>query len=194
MDIILLENERKFKSKMFQEGLKEYDITNDCEIRAIINIYSKAKDLYIRNTCIKLLYNNNNKLLKDFFTNAYKKERYLDMKINILRGLLYHITEDEVKKLLDKFNETLKKRKETTPYNYQEYELLLGKNALPYLDRNYPYKCIRETLRIVEEQYNEMPDAFKGHFTVDDNGDYVQLRSPEETNKMITDFFEKNNK
>jgi hypothetical protein len=49
-------------------------------------------------------------------------------------------------------------------------------------------------MEITQNQYNEMPDAFKGHFTVDENGNTVILRSPEETNRMITGFFEKKNK
>jgi predicted transcriptional regulator len=197
MDNILLENEPKFKTKIFQDAfnnLKENAIVENNEIEAIINIYSKTKDLYIRNTCLKLLYNKESNILKGFFETAYKKERYLDMKINALRGLAHYITENEIKKLLIKFNETLKKRKETTPYNYQEYELLLGKNALPYLYKKYFYECIKETLEITRKQYNEMPEAFKGHFTVDEDGNTVKLRSPEETNRMITEFFEKKNK
>ncbi|MHC6201988.1 hypothetical protein ACYULU_02190 [Breznakiellaceae bacterium SP9] len=192
MDKILLENEPNFKSKDFREAfanLTENDIVNDNEIEAIINIYTKSKDLYIRNTSIKLLYNKDNTILKDFFEKAYKKERYLDMKIRALRGLARYITEAEIKKILVKFNETLKKRPETTPYNYQEYELLLGKNALPYLYKKYSYECLKETLDIVQKQYDEMPEAFKGHFTTDENGNTVLLRTPEETNKMITDFF-----
>ncbi|GHS86750.1 hypothetical protein FACS189487_01600 [Campylobacterota bacterium] len=173
--------------------LKENDIVNDNEIEAIINIYSKTKDLYIRNTCIKLLNNKENSMLKSFFETAYKKERYLDMKINALRGLAHHISENEIKTLLIKFSETLKKRKETTPYNYQEYELLLGKNALPYLYKRYSYKCIKETLQIVQTQYNEMPEAFKGHFTIDEDGNTIILRSAEETSKMISDFFKEQN-
>jgi hypothetical protein len=197
MDKILLENEPRFKNKVFLDKfneLKEDDIVENNEIEAILNICSKAKDLYIRNNCMKLLYNKNNNILKEFFETAYKKEHYPDMKINALRGLAQFVEEDEIKKLLVKFNEILKKRKETTPYNYQEYELLLGKNSLPYLYKTYSYECIKETLKIVEEQYNEMPEAFKGHFTVDEDGNTVFLRTPEESNKMITEFFEKENK
>jgi hypothetical protein len=197
MNKLLLENEPKLKSKQFQDAftaLVEKDIESNIEINAIINIYSMTKDLFIRNICLKLLYNKNNVLLKAFFEMAYKKERYLDMKINAMRGLIHYIAEDEIGKLLIKFNETLRKRKETTPYNYQEYELLLGKNSLPYLYEKYSYKCLKETLEIVQTQYNEMPEAFKGHFTVDENGNTIALRSPEETNKMITDFFKKEDK
>jgi hypothetical protein len=194
VDKVLLETTLKFNSKDFLDAfakLTEKDIKNDAEIEAIINIYTSAKDLYIRNTCLKLLYNKNNVLLKSFFEAAYKKERYLDMKINALRGLAHYIAEHEIKKLLIKFNETLRKRKETTPYNYQEYELLLGKDSLSYLEKKYSYECLKETLAIVQSQYDEMPEAFKGHFTVDENGNTILLRTVEETNKMIADFFSK---
>jgi hypothetical protein len=197
MNKVLLDKDIKLNSKIFLDAfndLKEDDITGNDKIEAIINIYARAKDLYIRNTCLKLLYNKENELLKSFFETAYKKERYLDMKIHALRGLIHFVTEDEIKKLLKKFDETLRKRKETTPYNYQEYELLLGKNVLPYLYKTYGYDCLKETLEIVQAQYDEMPDAFKGHFTTDENGKTIQLRSPEETNKMINDFFDKENK
>lgn len=70
--------------------------------------------------------------MKEFFANAYKKERHLDMKIYALRGLSNFMEEKKIAKLLDKFNQTLAKRQDTTPYNYQEYELLRGKNALPF--------------------------------------------------------------
>lgn len=111
------------------------------------------------------------------------------MKIYALRGLSQFISEKDTEKLLQKFNLTLLKRQETTPYNYQEYELLRGQNSLPYLVEKYNYNCFKETLNQVNEQYNAMPDAFKEHFTIDKNGEFVSLRSPEESSKIIKDFF-----
>lgn len=35
-----------------------------------------------------------------------------------------------------------------------------------------------------------MPDAFKGHFTADENGKSVMLRKPEETKIMMEKFWE----
>jgi hypothetical protein len=145
--------------------------------------------LDIRNKALRLLYDFDFPELKDFFDNAYKKERYLDMKIYALRGLSHFISEKEIEKLLLKFNLTLLKRQETTPYNYQEYELLRGENSLPYLAEKYNYNCFRETLNQVNEQYNAMPEAFKGHFTIDENGEFVSLRNPDESSQMIKDFF-----
>lgn len=69
--------------------------------------------------------------------------------------------------------------------------MLKGQNALPYLVDRYGYPCFKETLEIVEIQYNEMPDAFKGHFTVDLDGEIIQLRSSEKSRKMMDEFFKK---
>ncbi len=155
----------------------------------IIKIYQTTKLPEMRNKSLKLLYDKDYGHLKDFFTSAYKKERYLDMKMLALRGLAQFITENEIKDILISFNKTLKKRPDSTPYNYQEYELLRGQNSLPYLVKHYRYNCFVETLEIVEKQYNDMPEAFKGHFTIDENGEIIKLRSTEKSTKMMDDFF-----
>lgn len=156
----------------------------------LTNIYYSTKQLDIRNKILKLLYDLDFPTLKEFFSNAYKKERYLDMKIYALRGLSNFVKEKEIAKLLDKFNQTLAKRQETTPYNYQEYELLRGKDALPFLVKKFGYNCFKECLDQVERQYDAMPEAFKGHFTTNENGEIVILRKPEESKIMIEKFWE----
>ncbi len=156
----------------------------------LINIYNSTKQLDIRKKILKLLYDFDFAALKEFFSNAYKKERYLDLKICALRGLSNFIEEKDIAKLLDKFNQTLAKRLETTPYNYQEYELLRGKNALPFLVEKFGYNCFEETLEQVNRQYNTMPEAFKGHFTTDENGEIVLLRKPAVTKIMMEKFWE----
>ena len=113
------------------------------------------------------------------------------MKLYALRGLSKFITEKEIDKILQKFNLTLAKRQKSTPYNYQEYELLKGKHALPFLVEKYGYRCFIETLAQVNTQYEQMPKAFKGHFTTDENGEIVNLRSPEKSKKIMTEFFNK---
>ncbi|WP_164463850.1 hypothetical protein [Chryseobacterium sp. G0186] len=42
----------------------------------------------------------------------------------------------------------------------------------------------------VNEQYERMPDAFKGHFTTDENGEIVNLRTADESSKMMRLFFD----
>jgi hypothetical protein len=137
------------------------------------------------------LYDKKYDSLKQFFQDAYKKERYLDIKLLALRGLSPFLIEGEVEKLLKGFRESLAKRQVSTPYNYQEYESLRGRNALPYLIEKYGYACFRETLAQVNKQYDEMPDAFKGHFTTNEKGDIVNLRPPGQTKWIIDKFFER---
>ncbi|MFZ0595868.1 MAG: hypothetical protein WAM46_02710 [Flavobacterium sp.] len=177
-----------FRNALFSLDKKIIDRDNFVHLT---RIYSGTKQLDIRNKILRLLYYFEFPKLENFFNNAYKKERYLDMKIYALRGLSKFISEKEIEKLLQKFNQTLSKRQQSTPYNYQEYELLRGQNSLPYLVEKYNYNCFKETLNQVNEQYNAMPEAFKGHFTIDKNGEFVSLRTPEESSLMIKDFFNK---
>ena len=188
---ILTDEKIKDSNKDFRSALFSLDknIIDKDNFVHLARIYSTTKQLDIRNKVLRLLYDFDFPQLKDFFDSAYKKERYLDMKIYALRGLSQFISEKDIEKLLHKFNLTLLKRQETTPYNYQEYELLKGQNSLTYLVEKYNYNCFKETLNHVNKQYNGMPDAFKGHFTIDEKGQVVSLRSPEESSKMIKDFF-----
>lgn len=183
------ENDPKFIDVLFSLNKKSINETN---FSYLIKIYISTKQLNIRNQILKLLYDFDFIELKDFFYEAYKKERYLDMKINALRGLIKFISEKEVENILQKFNAALEKRQENTPYNYQEYELLRGKNSVPYLIKKYKYNCLQKTLDQIDEQYEAMPEAFKNHFTTDENGEYIFLKSPSETTRLIRAFFDSN--
>ena len=189
---ILIDNKINERHIDFRNALFGLDkkVVNNANLEYLINIYNSTKQLEIRNKILKLLYDFNFPVLKDFFSNAYNKERYLDMKINALRGLSNFLEEKEITKLLEKFNKTLIKRQETTPYNYQEYELLRGKNALPYLVERFGYECFKETIEQVNRQYNLLPEAFKGHFTTNENGESVMLRTSEEIKTIMDKFWE----
>lgn len=186
-------NERHvdFRNALF--GLNKNVISID-NLEFLTNIYNSTKQLDIRNKILKLLYDFDFEILKEFFLNVYKKERYLDMKIYALRGLSNFLSEKKIAKLLEKFNQTLAKRQETTPYNYQEYEFLRGKNALPFLVEKYGYNCFKETLEQVNRQYKAMPAAFKGHFTTDEKGECVMLKKPEEIKVIMDEFWENERK
>lgn len=157
----------------------------------LTGIYMTTKQIDYRNKILRLLYDFSTPELRSFFETAYKKERYLDMKIYALRGLVQFSAEKDIEKLVTKLKVSLAKREETTPYNYQEYELLRGKNALPYLVDKYGYTCFQELLTQVNVQYGRMPDEFKGHFTTDENGEFVPLRTPAESSKLINSFFDR---
>ena len=193
---ILTQERFNEKHSDFRKALFSLDkrIINVDNFSHLTNIYHSTKDLEIRSKILKLLYDFSFSELKEFFTNAFKKERLLDMKIYALRGLSNFITENEIAKLLLKFNKILAKREETTPYNYQEYEILRGKNALPYLTEKFGYNCFKETLEQVNRQYDKMPSAFKGHFTTDEDGEIVLLRKSEETKSIIHKFWDSKRK
>ncbi|MDN3693683.1 hypothetical protein QWZ06_15975 [Chryseobacterium tructae] len=176
-----------FKKALFDLNAK--DITAK-DLGFLIHIYTTTKEISYRNRILKLLYNHKDPELQLFFEKAYKKERYHDMKVYALRGLAQFAEEKEIIMRIDKLKISLAKTETTTPYNYQEYELLRGKNALPFLVEKYNYVSFKEFLAQVNEQYERMPDAFKGHITTDEHGEIVPLRASSESTKMIRDFFD----
>ncbi|WP_228448087.1 MULTISPECIES: hypothetical protein [unclassified Chryseobacterium] len=188
-EILIDENAKErhpdYKKALFDLNSKNITAENS---NHLVRIYTTTKEISYRNKILKLLYDHKYPELHSFFEMACKKERYLDMKVYALRGWAQFAEEKEIGKLVDKMKTSLAKREVTTPYNYQEYELLRGKNALPFLVEKYNYPSFRELLAQVNEQYERMPDAFKGHITTDESGEIVILRAPGESSKMIRDF------
>ena len=126
---------------------------------------------------------------KDFFLKVFKKERYLDMKLSAVRGYAVFATEDEVSALMNKLLELLKKRPEKTPYNYTEYEPMRSVFLMPYLLEHYDYECFRVFNSQLEKQYGDMPNCFKGIFTLDEFGNVRSLRNKEEVEKSWREFW-----
>jgi len=160
------------------------------DMRFLRELYPNSKDIFTRNQILAafvlqcLRYD-----LKDFFLAAFKKERYLDMRLTAIRGFAAYAEEKEVVPLMKKFTEILAARPADTPYNYQEYEMLRSEFGLPYLVEKYGYDCFKDAAARLEKQYGDMPDAFKGIFTLDKNGMHVQLISQKESKKRLDDFF-----
>ena len=154
--------------------------------------YLTSKDIFTRNQILQafvlkcLQYD-----LKDFFLSAFKKERYLEMRLTAIRGFSAYSTEKEIIPLMKKFMEVLTKRPISTPYNYQEYEMLRSKFGLPYLVEKYGYDCFKEAFIQLEKQYNDMPNECKGFFTLDENGLHVSLMSSEEISKNLDILFKR---
>ncbi|MCS4304141.1 hypothetical protein [Chryseobacterium sp. BIGb0232] len=190
---ILTDQNAKESHSDYKKAL--FDLTPNAitvkELGHLMRIYTTTKEISYRNKILKLLYNHREPELHSFFEIAYKKERYRDMKVYALRGLAQFAEEKEIVKLVDKLKISLAKTEKTTPYNYQEYELLKGKNGLPFLVEQYNYASFKELLAQVNEQYDRMPDAFKGHITTDEHGEIVHLRGPGESARMIRDFFDR---
>ena len=103
------------------------------------------------------------------------------MKLTAIRGYATFATEKEIEPLMKKMMELLQKRAQTTPYNYQEYEILRSAFLMPYLLDKYGYACFKEFNKQLNLQYDAMPDVFKGIITCDEDGNVVCRLSEEES-------------
>ena len=123
----------------------------------LMKSYLREKEVTKRNEILKQLLLDIPVDAKDFFLQAFKKERYLDMKLSAVRGYAVYATEAEILTLMSKLLELLKKRPEKTPYNYTEYEPMRSVFLMKYLLKHYDYECFRVFDIQLEEQYNDMP-------------------------------------
>ncbi|MFB8426812.1 hypothetical protein ACFC4S_33165 [Priestia megaterium] len=159
------------------------------DFEALRYLYFKVKDISLRHKLLLVLRDIYNSQLSEFFRKAYKKERSLKMKLIAVRGLVKYVEEHEISKIMSHFMKILIKRPEHTPYNYKEYEYLRSPSGLPYLIKEYGYNCFHQVLEQVEKQYDAMPFQFKNHYTYDANDNIVELRTPDEMDQMIEEFF-----
>ena len=155
----------------------------------LMKSYLREKEVTKRNEILKQLLLDIPVDAKDFFLQAFKQERYLDMKLSAVRGYAVYATEAEILTLMSKLLELLKKRPEKTPYNYTEYEPMRSVFLMKYLLKHYDYECFRVFDIQLEEQYNDMPDCFKDIFTLDELGNVCTIRDKEEVEKYWRDFW-----
>lgn len=73
------------------------------------------------------------------------------------------------------------------------YEFLRSAFGFPLLIKKYGYSCFEKVYQQVEKQYQDMPEAFKGHLTFDEDGKQVSLRTPMKIKQMIDRFYESRN-
>ena len=151
--------------------------------------YIDTKDVSKRNELLKKLVFNCPPNAKDFFCQSFKKERYLDMKLTAIRGYALYASEEEVGVLMSKLLKLLIKRPETTPYDYQEYEVMRSKFLMPYLIEKYNYQCFIEFNAQLEKQYNDMPDVFKNIFSCDEYGRSYSIRDSKEVKETFSKFY-----
>lgn len=156
----------------------------------LMNLYFQQKDSAERGRILNRLLCDMPTDAKDFFLKAFKKERYLDMKLSAVRGYAAYASEDEVCLLMNKMLELLKKRPDKTPYDYTEYEPMRSVFLMPYLLEHYGYECFQTFNEQLERQYNDMPDCFKNIFTLDENGNSYNIRDPEEVRESLKNFWD----
>lgn len=156
---------------------------------ALMNEYFQIKDAAQRYEIIKLLLCDLPSDAKEFFGKAFKKERYLDMKLAAVRGYAAYAAEEEVAPLMGKLMELLKKRAAQTPYDYTEYEPMRSVFLMPYLLKHYDYECFRLFNQQLEKQYDEMPECFKNIFTLDEYGKMHEIRDNKEVSQSLENFW-----
>ncbi len=158
------------RSPQFEDALLSiyYKYLKNTDVNLLAGIYGKLKDAALRQTVLRKLFHGNEWQLKQFFLDAYKRERYLYMRFVAVRGYANYASQEEVEKIMVHFLKILKKLPESTPYAYQEYEFLRSACGLPYLIKRYGYPCFTVAYEQEEKQYHDMPDAFKGHYTYDE--------------------------
>lgn len=155
----------------------------------LMSLYFETKDIPKRNKILKTLALNLPQDGEEFFLKAFKKERYLDMKLCAIRGYCAYAAEDDVAKHMPKMLELLKKGAISTPYNYQEYEPMRSVFLMPFLLENYGYDCFREFNEQLELQYDSMPDVFKNIYSLDEFGNSYDIRDPKEVSLSWDDFY-----
>lgn len=151
--------------------------------------YFDSKELAKRNEILNKLLCNMPDDGKDFFLKAFKKERYLNMKLAAVRGYAAYATEQEVSVLMGKLLELLNNSAKKTPYNYTEYEPMRSVFLMPYLLKHYNYACFQLFNTQLEKLYNDMPECFKNIFTLDEFGNAHELRDSEDIQKSWAQFW-----
>lgn len=155
----------------------------------LIEQYFSEKDVVKRHNLLKTIMFKCEYASKEFFEKAFKKERKIEEKLTALRGYAFYASEQEVKIYANKLLKSVMKVPQTTPYAYNLYEDLRAGYLLPYLVKTYNYQCFIELYNQVNKQYEAMPDVFKNIYSYDENGEFYQIRDPEEVTKSMDDFW-----
>jgi len=166
-----------YQDAMGQLRLEEL---TQADVDFLTNFYATSTDLSDRNCILCALVLRGSAFdLKSFFLAAFKRERYLDMRLTALRGYAAYATEAEVEPLMAKLMQLLARIPQRAPLDSDECEHFRSPFGLPYLVEHYGYDCFKTALCQVEAQYDAIPGSAKGHFTVDEYGFAIALPKPE---------------
>lgn len=132
------------------------------DVDALTALYAQTKELPLRFWILRILYVYQTMPdLQAFFALAFKRERYLDMRMAAVRGYCLYAVEGEVLPLVDKVRVSLEKSSQRSPYDYHTLGLLRAQWCLPFLMQRYHYNCFARLFDLVETSYNAMPELYK---------------------------------
>ena len=173
---------RRFRTEPLTQELVEYlcfQIDNpknkrSCELRFI-----HLQPLFLNPTV-------QNFDLKEYWLSHIAKCRRLWLKLFYIRAYSIFATENELIPVMQKFEASLQRM-----HDYQDYEQILSKAGLPYLCEKYGYDCFRHALSVAEKEYLNIDPLLRGFFTLDEEGNMVEILTPQQCHERLDAFLKK---
>lgn len=124
--------------------------------------------------------------LKRYIYEHIVKTRRLWLKLFYIRTYALFANEQELIPIMQKFETLLKKS-----HDSEDYEQILSDGGLPFLCNNYGYDCFFKALETAKEEYLKIDPLLRGHFTLNENGDFVEILSSIEIHKRYEAWLKK---
>lgn len=125
--------------------------------------------------------------LKDYLYSHISKCRRPWLKMFFIRTYAIFATEQELIPIVKKFELSLQKF-----HDYKDYEQILSKAGLPYLCKTYGYECFEHALSVAEKEYENIDPLLRGFFTLDEEGNMIQLLNMQQIRERMDAFSMKN--
>ena len=124
--------------------------------------------------------------LKEYLHSHITKCKRLWLKLFYIRAYSIFATEKELETIMQKFEVNLQKS-----HDYQDYEQILSKAGLPYLCKKYEYNCFYHALSVAEKEYLTIDPLLRGFFTLDEDGNMIEILTPLQCRERLEAFFKK---
>ena len=124
--------------------------------------------------------------LKEYLCSHISKCRRLWLKLFYIRAYAIFAAENELEPIMRKFETNLQKI-----HDYQDYDQILSKAGLPYLCKKYGYDCFFHALSVAEKEYLTIDPLIRGFFTLDEDGNFVDIVSSQEYQRRWDEYYKK---
>lgn len=124
--------------------------------------------------------------LKEYIYEHIVKSRRIWLKFFYIRTYTLFANEQELIPIMQKFENALKKS-----HDSEDYEQILSNGGLPFLCKKYGYECFYQALETAKKEYLQIDPLLRGHFTLDENGDFVEVLSNKEVHERYDAWLSK---
>ena len=124
--------------------------------------------------------------LKEYIYEHIVKSRRIWLKFFYIRTYTLFANEQELIPIMQKFENVLKKS-----HDSEDYEQILSSGGLPFLCNKYGYECFYQALETAKKEYLQIDPLLRGHFTLDENGDFVEVLSNKEVHERYDNKIKK---